>query len=71
MPNKPSINPNALTPEQCMLILQKSGSPKASVAHIQRDIENGAPVNADGTIHMMHYCAWLTQMNLQGNAYGS
>jgi len=28
---------------------------------IRYDIEAGAPVNADGTVNLVHYAAWLAK----------
>ncbi len=40
-------------------LLQKAGSRQISEAALQEDIERGAPVNADGTMNLIHYVAWL------------
>jgi hypothetical protein len=28
---------------------------------LQEDVANGAPTNADGTMNLVHYAAWLVQ----------
>jgi hypothetical protein len=53
------INPNALTlPDASRLLTRVGGSP-VTVEMLQRDVAAGAPVNADGTLHLVHYAAWL------------
>ena len=34
---------------------------------IARDIASGAPVNADGTLHFLHYVAWLLKEQHHGH----
>ena len=33
-----------------------------SVDMLQKDIDAGAPTNADGTINIIHYAAWLNRV---------
>jgi hypothetical protein len=33
----------------------------AGEARIRQDLAAGAPVNADGTVNLVHYAAWLTR----------
>jgi hypothetical protein len=40
-------------------LLRKAGCRHVSGNAIKEDIEKGAPVNADGTINLIHYTAWL------------
>ena len=56
-----TINPKALTNEQCVLLLKKLGSQTASIDHLRADIRAGAPTNTNGTINIAHYCAWLVK----------
>ena len=51
-----TLNSTALTVEDVSRVL---GCEQEKVA---RDIENGAPTNADGTINLIHYAAWLNKM---------
>jgi hypothetical protein len=55
------INPAALTPETAakMLGLQ--------VEIVQKHIEQGTPVAADGTINLVNYAAWLNSRINNGN----
>ena len=57
MPNTAKIT--SLSKENLVKILIKSGSREASLETIEKDIQAGAPVNADGTMSLLEYCAWL------------
>ena len=56
-----SLDPNRLTVEQAARVLSTSGRKLVTVEMLQRDIEAGAPTNADGTINLVHYAAWLAR----------
>lgn len=49
----------ALTKEQLIELLTKVGSSTISTESLEADIAQGAPVNEDGTINLIHYAAWL------------
>ena len=51
----------ALSPAQAARILSASGQRRLDEAQIRADIESGAPANADGTINLVHYAAWLAR----------
>lgn len=53
-----AINPAAMTAQQLVTVLNKAGA-KLSAEDLRRDLAAGAPQNADGTIHLVHYTAWL------------
>jgi hypothetical protein len=57
----PSLNPNALTPADMARLLSKVGGQPVPVEAIHTDLAAGAPVNADGTINLVHYAAWLVR----------
>lgn len=57
----------SLTPGDLANLLQASGSRTASPETIARDIASGAPVNADGTLHFLHYVTWLLKEQHHGN----
>lgn len=40
-------------------LLSKSAEKTITGDMIRKDIDAGAPVNADGTINLVHYAAWL------------
>ena len=49
------LNPAALTPEDAARMLGISED------MLRADIDADAPTNADGTINLVHYAAWLNQ----------
>jgi hypothetical protein len=56
-----SVNPNRLSLEQAAKLLSAAGSREASIAALRKDLEAGSPANGDGTINLIHYCAWLAK----------
>jgi hypothetical protein len=57
------LNSNALTPEHAARLLTKASGQTISADWILADLGAGAPANADGTISLMHYAAWLVREN--------
>ena len=57
----------ALTPAQAAKILAAAGQRRITEAMVKADIETGAPTNADGTINLVHYAAWLVREAAHGN----
>jgi hypothetical protein len=55
------LNPNALTLANAARLLTRAGGQPVSVEMLQADLNAGAPVNADGTINLVHYAAWLVR----------
>ncbi len=55
------LNPAALSVTDTARTLTRVGGRPISEAMIERDIEDGAPTNADGTINLVHYAAWLVK----------
>lgn len=55
----PAPNPAALTTEQLAELLTKACGRKLAPATIHTHVAAGAPTNADGTLHLVHYTAWL------------
>ncbi|GIW80412.1 MAG: hypothetical protein KatS3mg105_2219 [Gemmatales bacterium] len=55
------LNPNALTLADAARLLAKAGGWKITKEMIEADIAAGAPTNADGTINLVHYAAWLVK----------
>jgi hypothetical protein len=47
--------------EDLARILSASGLRPATVQTLQDDIDDGAPVNADGTMNLVQYAAWLVK----------
>ena len=55
------LNPAALPiPEAARVLSRLSGRPLTE-AELQSDIEAGAPTNADGTLNLVLYAAWLVR----------
>jgi hypothetical protein len=53
------INPQGLRLEDLARILSASGLRPVTVETLRADIEDGAPVNPDGTMNLVQYVAWL------------
>lgn len=53
------INLLALTREQLVALLTKVGSANYSMEMLDSDIAYGMPLNADGTVNLIYYAAWL------------
>jgi len=57
----------ALTPAQAAKILAAAGNRRITEAMVRADIEAGAPSNADGTLNLVHYAAWLAREAAHGD----
>lgn len=55
----PQPDPTALTKKQLADLLTKAGGRKVTAEQLEHDVDEGAPANADGTMHLIHYTAWL------------
>lgn len=51
----------SMTPEQVAKLLRHAGSEHLSVEAIRADLAAGAPTNADGTLNLVVYGAWLVR----------
>lgn len=49
----------ALSKEALVRLLRNAGSSTISAETLEADIAAGAPVNADGTMSLVEYAAWL------------
>ncbi len=58
---KPSLSPTALTVADAARLLTKVGSQPVTIAMLEADLAAGAPANADGSINLVHYAAWLVR----------
>lgn len=56
---KSSLNPAALSIADAALLLTKVGGQPVTASMIEADRAASAPANADGTINLVHYAAWL------------
>lgn len=54
-----AANPASLSVEQMARLLSAGGGRKVAMEAVQADIDAGAPTNRDGTLHLVHYTAWL------------
>jgi hypothetical protein len=54
-------NPNALAPADAARLLSRVGGQPVTVEMLQADVAAGAPTNADGTLNLVHYAAWLVK----------
>ena len=65
--DSPQLNPSALTIEQVAQILSAAGGRPVSVAMVESDLDAGAPKNANGTINLVMYAAWLLKDRGRGD----
>lgn len=54
-------HPAALAVEDAARLLSAAGGQRITAEMIAADVAAGAPTNADGTINLVHYAAWLTR----------
>jgi hypothetical protein len=62
----PRANPAALGVADAARLLSAAGGQLVTPEQIQADIDAGAPTNADGTINLVNYCAWLVKEMASG-----
>ena len=55
------LNPNALDPDGLALVLTRGsgGRWRVTADEARADVAAGAPTQADGTLSLVTYCAWL------------
>ena len=61
------MNPQCLRLEDLARILSAIGPKSVTVEMLQADIDDGAPVNRDGSLNLLHYAAWLAREVLRGS----
>ena len=61
------LNPQALALADAARVFSAAAVAPIDVAMLEADIEAGAPVNADGTLNMVHYAAWLLRETGRGS----
>ena len=67
----PRLDPAAMTVEDAAKLLTKASGVRVDASQIREDIEAGAPTNADGTLNLVRYAAWLVrEMATGGGAVG-
>ncbi len=57
----PRLNPSALPIADAARLLSAAVGQQVAAEMIRADIDGGAPTNADGTINLVHYAAWLVK----------
>lgn len=55
----PRPRPTALGVPDAARLLTAAGGQRVTEKMIEADVAEGAPTNADGTINLVHYTAWL------------
>ena len=55
------LNPAALQLVDAARLLSAAGGQQVTVEMIQADLAAGAPANADGTVNLVQYAAWLVK----------
>ena len=58
---KPTLKPTALALADAARLLTAVGGKQITEAMVRADLDAGAPANADGTINLIHYTAWLVK----------
>jgi hypothetical protein len=66
MPDERLSNPQRLTPEELARALSNAGSRLITPEQIEADLAAGAPRNADGTVNILFYTAWLARESGNG-----
>jgi hypothetical protein len=61
-----SLSLTSLTPADAARLLTRVGGQPVHVETIQADLAAGAPANADGTINLVLYAAWLVREVARG-----
>jgi len=61
LPDQGSLNPVSLTLVEAAHLFTKASGQPVTPAMLQSDLAAGAPTNPDGTIHLVHYAAWLAR----------
>jgi len=61
------LNPLRLSPADAARLLSKAGGEPIPEAAVREAIDQGAPVDADGAINLVHFAAWLLR---EMSAYG-
>ena len=64
------LNPAAMSPADAARVLTRVGGSPVTEAMLRADIDAGAPTNADGSINLVHYAAWLVQQMSVGGGRG-
>ncbi len=64
------LNPAALPLADAARLLSRASGTAITEAMLRRDIDAGAPTNADGTLNLVPFAAWLVkQAASEGDAH--
>lgn len=55
------LNPTALSLADAARLLSAVGGQAVTVEMLEADVAAGAPTNADGTLNLVQYAAWLVR----------
>lgn len=66
--NTPQLKITEISIPDLAKLLKRAGSRFISEDAIKNDIESGVPVNADGSVNLIHYTAWLVREEIKHNA---
>ena len=55
------LNPGALPVADAARVLTRLGGKPVTEAMLRADLDAGAPTNADGSVNLVHYAAWLVK----------
>ena len=61
------LTPTHLAIPAAVAVLRAAGSRHISEEALRRDLAAGAPANADGTVNLVHYAAWLAREAARGD----
>jgi hypothetical protein len=67
VPGKPQLSPTALPVREAAQLLSKAVGRLVTEEMLRQDIEAGAPLNANGTLNLVHYAAWLAKERGRGD----
>lgn len=62
------LDPAALPVADAAKLLSRAGGQTVAESTIRDDLDAGAPANADGTINLIHYAAWLVREAIRAEA---
>ena len=57
----PEQSRDHITKDSFVAAMRRSGSRTLTLERLEADIAAGAPVNADGTINILKYVAWIAK----------
>ena len=57
----PEQNREHISKENFVTAMRRAGSRTLTLERLEADVSAGAPVNADGTVDILKYIAWLAK----------